>query len=145
MADDRGEAAWLAADALAESLCTLAGAISDGSGETGSARWDLRAETGDRRMSLAEVAEAGHFRHDLLPPGTQSNLPPRGVPPSAPFCIANGIQGARRIDLDTGIVSCSNTGSWKIVPVINPLLVDEQIRAAWSRDRRGAFRALYLR
>ena len=138
-----GEAAWLAADALAESLCTLAGAIL----QTDPAKLEVSAggicerETGDRRMSLAEVAEAGHFRHDLLPPGTQPELAAtRHYAPSAPFCIANGIQGALvDVDLDTGIVRPLQ--HWVVEDcgrVINPLLVDEQIRGGVVQGIGGA-------
>jgi aerobic carbon-monoxide dehydrogenase large subunit len=128
-----GEAAWRAADALAESLCMLAGAILQTAPESldvGSGGICDR-ETGDVRMTLAEVAEAGHFRHDLLPPGTQPELAvTRHYAPQAPFCIANGIQGALiEVDLQTGFVTPMK--HWVVEDcgrVINPLLVDEQIR-----------------
>ncbi|MGB0629156.1 MAG: xanthine dehydrogenase family protein molybdopterin-binding subunit [Alphaproteobacteria bacterium] len=138
-----GEAAWRAADALANSLCTLAGAIL----QTDPEKLEVKAggicdrATGERRMSLAEVAEAGHFRHDLLPPGTQPELAAtRHYAPSAPFCIANGIQGALvEVDLDTGIVSPLR--HWVVEDcgrVINPLLVDEQIRGGVVQGIGGA-------
>ncbi|MDE0796364.1 MAG: xanthine dehydrogenase family protein molybdopterin-binding subunit [Alphaproteobacteria bacterium] len=138
-----GEAAWRAADALAESLCILAGAIL----QTSPQSLDVGAggvcdrETGDVRMSLAEVAEAGHFRHDLLPPGTQPELAvTRHYAPQAPFCIANGIQGALvEVDLQTGFVTLMK--HWVVEDcgrVINPLLVDEQIRGGVVQGIGGA-------
>ena len=138
-----GEAAWRAADALADSLCELAGAILQTEPEklevAGGGIRDR--STGEQRMSLAEVAEAGHFRHDLLPPGTQPELAAtRHYAPSAPFCIANGIQGALvEVDLDTGIVQ--PLSHWVVEDcgrVINPLLVDEQIRGGVVQGIGGA-------
>ncbi len=138
-----GEAAWRAADALAESLCGLAGAILQTAPESldvgpGGIR---DRKTGEIRISLAEVAEAGHFRHDLLPPGTQPELAvTRHYAPQAPFCIANGIQGALvEVDLLTGFVK--PVKHWVVEDcgrVINPLLVDEQIRGGVVQGIGGA-------
>jgi carbon-monoxide dehydrogenase large subunit len=138
-----GEAALRAADALAESLCVLAGAIL----QTAPEALDVGPggicdrETGDVRMSLLEVAEAGHFRHDLLPPGTQPELAvTRHYAPQAPFCIANGIQAALiEVDLQTGFVTPMK--HWVVEDcgrVINPLLVDEQIRGGVVQGIGGA-------
>lgn len=138
-----GEAAWRAADALADSLCGLAGAILQTGAETlevgdGGVR---DRQSGDVRMTLAEVAEAGHFRHDLLPPGTQPELAvTRHYAPQAPFCIANGIQGALvEVDIETGFVTPLR--HWVVEDcgrVINPLLVDEQIRGGVVQGIGGA-------
>lgn len=138
-----GEAAWRAADALAENLCSLAGAILQTAPDTldvGPGGIRDRA-TGEVRMSLAEAAEAGHFRHDLLPPGTQPELAAtRHYAPQAPFCIANGIQGALvEVDLQTGFVTPLK--HWVVEDcgrVINPLLVDEQIRGGVVQGIGGA-------
>lgn len=138
-----GEAAWRAADALAENLCRLAGAILQTDPDTldvgpGGIR---DRDTGDVRMSLVDVAEAGHFRHDLLPPGTQPELAAtRHYAPQTPFCIANGIQGALvKVDLQTGFVTPLK--HWVVEDcgrVINPLLVDEQIRGGVVQGIGGA-------
>ena len=138
-----GEAAWRAADALADSLCTLAAAILQTGPETlevgdGGIR---DSQSGDVRMSLTEIAEAGHFRHDLLPPGTQPELAvTRHYAPQAPFCIANGIQGALvEVDIATGFVTPLK--HWVVEDcgrVINPLLVDEQIRGGVVQGIGGA-------
>jgi aerobic carbon-monoxide dehydrogenase large subunit len=138
-----GEAAWRAADALADSLCVLAAAILQTGPETlevgtGGIR---DRQSGDVRMSLTEVAEAGHFRHDLLPPGTQPELAvTRHYAPQAPFCIANGIQGALvEVDVATGFVAPLK--HWVVEDcgrVINPLLVDEQIRGGVVQGIGGA-------
>ena len=138
-----GEAAWRAADALADNLCTLAGAILQSDPESlevgeGGIR---DKSSGEVRMSLADVADAGHFRHDLLPPGTQPELAAtRHYAPSAPFCIANGIQGAWvEVDIETGIVTPLR--HWVVEDcgrVINPLLVDEQIRGGVVQGIGGA-------
>lgn len=138
-----GEAAWRAADALAGSLCALAGAILQSDpGKLEVAGGGIRdRDTGEQRMSLTDVAEAGHFRHDLLPPGTQPEMAAtRHYAPSAPFCIANGIQGSLvDVDIETGIVKplCH----WVVEDcgrVINPLLVDEQIRGGVVQGIGGA-------
>lgn len=138
-----GEAAWRAADALAENICVVAAAILQTEPENlevadGGVR---DKKTGEPRMTLAEVAEAGHFRHDLLPPGTQPELAAtRHYAPSAPFCIANGIQGSLvEVDTDTGIVTPID--HWVVEDcgrVINPLLVDEQIRGGVVQGIGGA-------
>ena len=138
-----GEAAWRAADALSENLCRLAGAILQSDPEqldTGPGGICDR-DTGEIRMSLADVADAGHFRHDLLPPGTQPELAAtRHYAPAAPFCIANGIQGALvDVDLQTGFVTPLE--HWVVEDcgrVINPLLVDEQIRGGVVQGIGGA-------
>ena len=138
-----GEAAWRAADALADNLCRLAGAIlqmAPDALEVGPGGICER-ESGDVRMSLTEVAEAGHFRHDLLPPGTQPELAAtRHYAPQAPFCIANGIQGALvEVDVQTGFVTPLK--HWVVEDcgrVINPLLVDEQIRGGVVQGIGGA-------
>ena len=138
-----GEAAWRAADALADSLCALAGAILQAAPETldvGPGGIRDRA-SGEIRMSLADVADAGHFRHDLLPPGTQPELAvTRHYAPTAPFNIANGIQAALvEVDIDTGFVRPLR--HWVVEDcgrVINPLLVDEQIRGGVVQGIGGA-------
>ena len=132
-----------AADALAANVCRLAAAILQTDYQTlevvdGSIR---DRETGENRMTLKEVAEAGHFRHDLLPPGTQPELAvTRHYAPTAPFCIANGIQGALvEVDQETGVVR--SLRHWVVEDcgrVINPLLVDEQIRGGVVQGIGGA-------
>jgi len=138
-----GEAAWRAADALADSLCALAAAILQTGPETLEVgNGGIRGRhSGEVRMSLIEVAEAGHFRHDLLPPGTQPELAvTRHYAPQAPFCIANGIQGALvEVDIATGFVTPLQ--HWVVEDcgrVINPLLVDEQIRGGVVQGIGGA-------
>ena len=138
-----GEAAWRAADALADSLCSLAAVILQTAPDTLEVgQGGIRdRQSGAVRMSLAEVAEAGHFRHDLLPPGTQPELAAtRHYAPQAPFCIANGIQGALvDVDIATGFVTPLK--HWVVEDcgrVINPLLVDEQIRGGVVQGIGGA-------
>ena len=98
-------------------------------------------KTGVVRMTLKEVAEAGYFRHDLLPPGVQPELAvTRHYTPDAPFCIANGIQASLvEIDVDTGFVKTLR--HWVVEDcgrVVNPLLVDEQIRGGVVQGIGGA-------
>jgi carbon-monoxide dehydrogenase large subunit len=83
-------------------------------------------------MALSEVARIGHFRQDLLPAGVQPELAVVGhyVPQGRPFVITNGIQGSwLEVDVETGFVRLlrhyvvHDSGR-----MINPLLVEEQIR-----------------
>ena len=93
------------------------------------------------RGDQLDVADAGHFRQDLLPPGTQPELAvTRHYAPTAPFNIANGIQAALvEVDIDTGFVRPLR--HWVVEDcgrVINPLLVDEQIRGGVVQGIGGA-------
>ena len=88
-------------------------------------------ETGEARMDLAEIGRIGYYRQDTLPPGTQPELMvTRHFVPDAAYYVANGVHGAHvEVDVETGFV---NILGWWVADdcgrVINPLLVDEQIR-----------------
>ncbi len=82
-------------------------------------------------MDLAELAKVGYFRQDTLPAGTQPELMvTRHHVPDTPYYIANGVQGAQvEVDIDTGFIKL--LGWWVADDcgrVVNPLMVDEQIR-----------------
>jgi carbon-monoxide dehydrogenase large subunit len=78
------------------------------------------------------VGRLGYFRVDLLPPGFQPELSVvrHWLPRQYPFAFTNGAQASYlEVDPDTGIVTL--LGHWVVEDcgtVINPLLVDEQIR-----------------
>ncbi|HVL35789.1 MAG TPA: molybdopterin cofactor-binding domain-containing protein, partial [Burkholderiales bacterium] len=128
------EAAYRAGQALRENILRIAGHLL----ATSAQALDLRdarvvdALTGRERLALAEVARAGYFRQDLLPPDFQPELSVvrHFVPSGRAFLITNGIQGSvAEVDTDTGMVALRkhyvvhDSGT-----VINPLLLDEQIR-----------------
>jgi carbon-monoxide dehydrogenase large subunit len=81
---------------------------------------------------LSELSEIGHFRQDTLPHGIQPELAVTRhyFPDQNAAAVGNGMVGATvHIDEDTGFTSID--GLWMVDDcgrVINPLLVDEQVR-----------------
>lgn len=131
-----GEAAWKAAEALKQNILKLAGTILQADPEKLTINLgmihDFPVEGGQPRISLAELSEIGHFRQDTLPPGIQPELAVTRhyFPDENAAAVANGMVGASvEIDPETGFVSLE--GLWIVDDcgrVINPLLVDEQVR-----------------
>lgn len=137
-----GEAAHAAASALRDNILSLAGAmlqadpdaldIVDGEirDAVGGARGGTRG--GAVRMTLAELAHAGHFRHDILPPDVQPELAATRhfAPRDRASALSNGVQASwLEVDIETGAITLLD--HWVVEDcgrVINPLLVDEQIR-----------------
>ncbi len=129
-----GEAALMAARALRNNILMLAAHMLQTSAETLSIRDGMICDfvDGRARMALAEVANIGYFRQDLLPAGMQPELMVvrHFVPHGRPFQATNGIHGSWvEVDIDTGLVRLlhhfvvHDAGT-----VINPMLVEEQIR-----------------
>ncbi len=129
-----GEAAWQAGRALRSNILTLAGTILQARPET----LDIRAgvvvdaEDGRERLPLSELARIAYFRPDTLPCDFQSELMATRhfVPREYPFAFTNGIQASYlEVDTDTGFTRLLR--HWVVEDcgtVINPQLVDEQIR-----------------
>ena len=129
-----GEAAWQAGKALRMNVLAAAASILQAKPEA----LDIRdgivvdAGTGNERIGLDEVARVCYFRPDTLPPGFQAELMATRhyVPRAWPFAFTNGIQGCYlEVDIETGFVKLLK--HWCIEDcgtVINPQLVDEQIR-----------------
>jgi carbon-monoxide dehydrogenase large subunit len=129
-----GEAAWQAGKALRQNVLAAAASILQAKPEA----LDIRngivvdADTGNERIGLDEVARVCYFRPDTLPPGFQSELMATRhyVPRAWPFAFTNGIQASYlEVDTDTGFVRLLK--HWCVEDcgtVINPQLVDEQIR-----------------
>jgi carbon-monoxide dehydrogenase large subunit len=129
-----GEAAWQAGKALRQNVLAVAGSILQAKPET----LDIRsgvvvdAGTGTERLGLDEVARIAYFRPDTLPPGFQAELMATRhyVPRAWAFAFTNGIQASYlEVDTDSGFVTLLK--HWCIEDcgtVINPQLVDEQIR-----------------
>ena len=88
--------------------------------------------TGTERLPLDELARVAYFRPDTLPPGFQAELMATRhyVPRAWPFAFTNGMQASYlEVDTDTGFVKLLK--HWCVEDcgtIINPQLVDEQIR-----------------
>jgi aerobic carbon-monoxide dehydrogenase large subunit len=129
-----GEAAWQAGKALRANVLAVAASILQAEPKA----LDIRdaavvdADTGRERVGLDEVARIAYFRPDTLPPGFQAELMATRhyVPRAWPFAFTNGIQASHlEVDVDTGFVTLLD--HWVVEDcgtVINPQLVDEQIR-----------------
>ena len=98
---------------------------------------------GAQRISLAEVARIAYFRSDTLPPGTQAQLTVAHhfAPSGYPFAFTNGVHGCHvEVDAETGLVKIlkhfvvEDCGR-----VINPLLVEEQVRGGVVQGLGAAF------
>ena len=88
--------------------------------------------SGAERIGLDEVGRVCYYRPDTLPDGFQSELVATRhyVPRKYPFAFTNGAQASYlEVDVETGFISLLD--HWCIEDcgtVINPQLVDEQIR-----------------
>ncbi|MGN6747995.1 MAG: xanthine dehydrogenase family protein molybdopterin-binding subunit [Xanthobacteraceae bacterium] len=129
-----GEAAWQAGKALRGNVLAAAASIL----QADPAALDIRggvvvdAGSGRERMGLEEVARIVYFRPDTLPPGFQAEFMATRhyVPRAYPFAFTNGVQASYLdVDIRTGEVKLLK--HWCVEDcgtVINPQLVDEQIR-----------------
>ena len=129
-----GEAAWQAGKALRGNVLAVAGAMLQAKPET----LDIRngivvdAASGTERLPLEELARVAYFRPDTLPSGVQAELVATRhyVPRAWPFAFTNGVQASYlEVDTDTGFVKLLK--HWCVEDcgtIINPQLVDEQIR-----------------
>jgi len=129
-----GEAAWQAGKALRGNVLAVAGSML----QTTPQDLDIRngvvvdRASGTERLPLDELARVAYFRPDTLPPGFQAELMATRhyVPRAWPFAFTNGIQASYlEVDTDTGFVTLLK--HWCVEDcgtVINPQLVDEQVR-----------------
>jgi len=129
-----GEAAYAAASDLRRNILEIAAAVLQSSAE----RLDLRdrsivdAADGAPRLTLKELCALAYYRQDLLPPGGARELAVtrQYTPRTDPYFVANGVQASYlEVDVDSGWIRL--LGHWVVEDcgrVINPLLVDEQIR-----------------
>jgi len=105
--------------------------------------WIVDAVTAQQRMELSEIARIAYFRSDTLPPGTQAQLSVAHhyAPQGYPFAFTNGVQACHlELDVETGLVKILK--QWVVEDcgrVINPLLVDEQIRGGVVQGLGAAF------
>jgi carbon-monoxide dehydrogenase large subunit len=129
-----GEAAWQAGKALRGNVLAVAGSILQAKPEA----LDIRngvvvdAASGTERLPLHELARIAYFRPDTLPAGVQAELVATRhyVPRAWAFAFTNGIQASYlEVDTDSGFVTLLK--HWCVEDcgtVINPQLVDEQVR-----------------
>jgi len=129
-----GEAAWQTGKALRQNVVAVAASILQADAKA----LDIRngivvdADTGRERIGLDEVARIAYFRPDTLPPGFQAELVATRhyVPRAYGFAFTNGAQASwLEVDTDTGFIKLLK--HWCVEDcgtVINPQLVDEQVR-----------------
>jgi carbon-monoxide dehydrogenase large subunit len=129
-----GEAAWQAGKALRGNVLAAAASILQADPQA----LDIRdgvvvdADSGRERIPLEDVARVVYFRPDTLPPGFQAEfaVTRHYVPRAWPFAFTNGVQASYLdVDIRTGEVKLLK--HWCVEDcgtVINPQLVDEQIR-----------------
>lgn len=139
-----GEAAWQAGKALRANVVAVAGAILQAEPDS----LDIRdgavvdSATGTERMALSELGRIVYFRPDTLPPGIQPEFVATRhyVPKDYPFAFTNGVQASYvEVDTETGFVTLLK--HWCVEDcgtVLNPLLVDEQIRGGIVQGIGGA-------
>lgn len=139
-----GEAALQSALALRGSILEVAAAML----QSDAARLDIRAgvvvdaASGEERLSLEELGRIVYFRGDTLPKGLPRELVQTRhfITSEYPFAFTNGVQASYlEVDVETGIVTL--LGHWCVEDcgrIINPQLVDEQIRGGIVQGIGGA-------
>jgi carbon-monoxide dehydrogenase large subunit len=129
-----GEAALQATKVLRSNILDVAAAIL----QSTPAALDIsdgvvvNSSDGASRIALKELARIVYFRPDTLPPGIQPELMATRhyVPRGYPFAFTNGVQASwLEVDVETGFIKLLK--HWVVEDcgtIINPQLVDEQIR-----------------
>ncbi|WP_300436569.1 xanthine dehydrogenase family protein molybdopterin-binding subunit [uncultured Mameliella sp.] len=139
-----GEAALQAARALRESILAVAASML----QADAGKLDIRAgqvvdaDSGEERMPLEELGRIVYFRGDTLPKDLPRELVQTRhfITMDYPFAFTNGVQASYlEVDTDTGVVTLLK--HWCVEDcgrVINPQLVDEQIRGGIVQGLGGA-------
>jgi len=139
-----GEAVLQAGKALRSNILDIAAAIL----QQDKASLDVRDNavvnklSAEVKLDLAELGRVAYFRPDTLPMGFQSELTVTRhyTPREYGFTFTNGIQASYvEVDIDTGFVKLLK--HWCVEDcgtVINPMLVDEQIRGGIVQGIGGA-------
>jgi len=139
-----GEAALRAGRELRLNILNIAGVLLQKSAESLDIRESevVDASSGASQMTLAEVAEVGHFRPYMVPDDVSADLTVTGRYASRDrmFLPANGLHVAiLDVDTDTGLIAFQR---YLVVHdcgrVLNPLLVEEQIRGGVVQGIGGA-------
>jgi len=131
-----GEAALQTGKAIRDNILKVAAAILQCEPEDLDIRLGkiVDALTGEVRLELSELGRIAYFRPDTLPKDFQSELTVTRhyVPRHQGFAFTNGIQLSHvEVDVETGFVRLLK--HWCVEDcgrIINPRLVDEQIRGA---------------
>jgi carbon-monoxide dehydrogenase large subunit len=129
-----GEAALRAGTMLKQNILALASAITQTPADalTIADGQVTNTRTGQSVISLAEVGRIGYFRQDTLPRDfdVQLSVSASFVANDKMYYIANGVQASYvEVDCETGFVKVLS--QWAVDDcgrIINPLLVDEQVR-----------------
>jgi len=139
-----GEAALRAGKALRENILEVAAIILQAEVALLDVQNDAIVDMADgtERLPLSELGRIVYFRGDTLPDGVQPELVSTRhyVPKAFPFSFTNGIEAIHvEVDVGTGIVKLLKC--WVVDDcgtIINPLLVDEQIRGGVVQGLGGA-------
>lgn len=139
-----GEAAVQAGKALRGNILKVAGVMLQSDPATLDIRENnvIDAADGRERISLSEVGRVAYYRPDTLPKDFQSELvvTRHYVPKAFPFAFTNGVQASYlEVDTETGIITLLD--HWVVEDcgtVINPQLVDEQVRGGVVQGLGGA-------
>ena len=137
-----GEAVLQAGLALRENILRVAGAILQREGLAVQRDEIIDVATGETVMPLSELGRIAYFRPDTLPAGFTPELmvTRHYAQRDYPFIFTNGVQASYvEVDLDTGFVKLLK--HWAVEDcgrVINPMLVDEQMRGAIVQGIGGA-------
>ena len=129
-----GEAALRAGTMLKQNILALASAITQTPADalTIADGQVINTRTGQAVISLADVGRIGYFRQDTLPHDfdVQLSVSASFVANDKICYMANGVQASYvEVDCETGFIT--TLGQWAVDDcgrVINPLLVDEQVR-----------------
>ncbi|WP_343117431.1 xanthine dehydrogenase family protein molybdopterin-binding subunit [Ostreiculturibacter nitratireducens] len=139
-----GEAALQSARALRGSILEVAAAML----QADQSRLDIRdgkivdADSGEERMPLEELGRIVYFRGDTLPKGLPRELVQTRhfITSDYPFAFTNGMQASYlEVDIETGVIKLLK--HWCVEDcgrIINPQLVDEQIRGGIVQGLGGA-------
>ena len=139
-----GEAAVQAGKALRQNIVEVAGIVLQSDPSTLDIRDNKIVDLADgkERIELSEVGRVCYYRPDTLPKDYQSELvvTRHYVPKQFPFAFTNGVQGCYlEVDTNTGFIDfkkfcvVEDCGT-----VINPQLVDEQVRGGVIQGLGGA-------
>ncbi|MCX8135415.1 MAG: xanthine dehydrogenase family protein molybdopterin-binding subunit [Roseococcus sp.] len=139
-----GEAALQSALALRAQILEVAGAMLQARPETLDVAMGevVDRASGTPRLSLAELGRIVYFRGDTLPKDLARELVQTRhfITKEYPFAFTNGIQACwAEVDVETGMVKVLE--HWCVEDcgrVINPLLVDEQVRGGIVQGLGGA-------
>jgi aerobic carbon-monoxide dehydrogenase large subunit len=139
-----GEAALQSSLALREQLVSVASAILQAAPESLDVAMGqiIDRASGESRMALSELGRLVYFRGDTLPKDMPREFVQTRhfITKEYPFAFTNGIQASwLEVDVETGIVKLLD--HWVVEDcgrIINPLLVDEQVRGGVVQGIGGA-------